>query len=489
MDIQSSMQEIISLPIETGETINSHLLRRQVRWIMVLALVLSDLIGLLFAMIFAIGLRTILLGDFNIEPYYRIIPLLLIFPLFYVLQSLYPAIGIGPVDELRRLTISTSLGFITFIIVLYLMYIPQVFSRTIFILSWALALGVIPLARLLTRNILIKIGCWGEPVAVFGPPELNQAAIAHLINNPSIGMRPVLNLVPENNELDKELESKGELQKSLISICKDKNIKCAILTDKTQSLWGGTRLDLIEDNFERVVWVDIASEQQFLWVKFMELGGMAGIEKKHELAKPGARAQKQLFDLIGSLLLMLFLSPIFLIISLVVKLTSKGSVLYKQTRIGKDGQSFKMLKFRTMYEDADQKLDEYLTSNSMFQDEWDSYQKLKDDPRITPVGRILRLYSIDELPQLWNVFNGDMSLVGPRPFMPEQKDLHADTFHHYIRLRPGLTGMWQVYGRNDVSYEFRVLMDEYYFRNWSIWLDIFILIRTPWVVIRRLGAY
>jgi lipopolysaccharide/colanic/teichoic acid biosynthesis glycosyltransferase len=148
-----------------------------------------------------------------------------------------------------------------------------------------------------------------------------------------------------------------------------------------------------------------------------------------------------------------------------------------------------MLKFRTMYEDADQKLDEYLTSNSMFQDEWDSYQKLKDDPRITPVGRILRLYSIDELPQLWNVFNGDMSLVGPRPFMPEQKDLHADTFHHYIRLRPGLTGMWQVYGRNDVSYEFRVLMDEYYFRNWSIWLDIFILIRTPWVVIRRLGAY
>ncbi len=483
------MQEIISIPIEPGEKANPGFLRRQVRWIMVVALVLADLTGLLFALIIAIGLRTVMLGEFSIEPYYRIIPLLLIFPLLYVLQNLYPAIGIGPVDELRRLTISTSLGFVTFIIVLYLMYIPQVFSRTIFILSWALALGFIPLSRLLTRKLLIRIGYWGEPVAVFGPPELNQTAIEHLINNPTIGMRPVLNLVPEKEAFVKDNDAGKKFQNSLISVCKDKNIRCTILTDKTKSLWGGMRLDLIEDNFERVVWVDIASEQPFLWVKFMELGGMAGIEKKHELAKPVSRAQKQLFDLIGSLLLLVLLSPFFLIIAIFIKLTSKGTILYRQTRIGKDGQSFQMLKFRTMYENADQKLDEYLSSNSILQDEWDSYQKLKDDPRITPIGRILRLYSIDELPQLWNVFKGEMSLVGPRPFMPQQKNLHEDTLHHYIRLRPGLTGMWQVYGRNDVSYEFRIRMDEYYFRNWSIWLDLFILIRTPWVVIKRQGAY
>ena len=352
MESQNPVQEIISIPIETGETVNSHFLRRQVRWIMVLALVTSDLTGLLLGIIVAISIRTVLLGDFNIEPYYRILPLLLIFPFFYVVQNLYPAVGIGPVDELRRLTISTSLGFITFIIVLYLMYIPQVFSRTIFILSWALALGFIPLARLLTRKLLINIGYWGEPVAVFGPPELNQAAITHLINNPSIGMRPVLNLVPDNEDNNKEIEAGRSPQESLISICKDKNIQCAILTDKSQSLWGGTRLDLIEDNFERVVWVDIASDQPFLWVKFMELGGMAGIEKKHELAKPAARAQKQLFDLIGSLLLLVFLSPFFLALAILIKLTSKGSVFYKQTRIGKKGQSFQMLKFRTMYEGA-----------------------------------------------------------------------------------------------------------------------------------------
>ena len=148
-----------------------------------------------------------------------------------------------------------------------------------------------------------------------------------------------------------------------------------------------------------------------------------------------------------------------------------------------------MLKYRTMYQDADQELDEYLKDSQELKQEWENYQKLKQDPRITRVGYFLRLYSIDELPQLWNVLKSEMSLVGPRPFMPQQRELHATTYHRYIRIRPGLTGMWQVYGRSELQYDFRIQMDEYYFRNWSIWLDIYIMIRTPWVVIRKIGAY
>jgi len=248
-------------------------------------------------------------------------------------------------------------------------------------------------------------------------------------------------------------------------------------------------LHSIEDIFERIIWVNLANNQESLWVSFMNLGGMVGIEKKHELAKSWARTQKRVIDLFGSIISLLILSPFLAIVAVLIKLDSSGPVFYRQTRVGKDGKYFQMLKYRTMYQDADQELDEYLKKNQERQQEWENYQKLKQDPRITRVGYFLRLYSIDELPQLWNVLKVEMSLVGPRPFMPQQRELHANTYHRYIRIRPGLTGMWQVYGRSELQYDFRIQMDEYYFRNWSIWLDIYIMIRTPWVVIRKIGAY
>jgi Undecaprenyl-phosphate galactose phosphotransferase WbaP len=381
------------------------------------------------------------------------------------------------------------LGFIALILIVFLMHIPHFYSRTVFILSWVLALGLVPLARYLVRKVFIKIGIWGEPIAVIGPENQINEISKHLNHDPYIGLRPVVSYKHERSTKSLgEYYSENSIH-SLTSICKANHVRCAIITNS--DLFAPIEVDLrsIEDIFERIIWINLADKQESLWISFMNLGGMAGIEKKHELAKSWARTQKRVFDLFGSFIGLLILSPFLAIVAVLIKLDSSGPFFYRQTRVGKDGKKFQMLKYRTMYQDADQELDEYLKDNQELQQEWEDFQKLKQDPRITGVGYFLRLYSIDELPQLWNVLKGEMSLVGPRPFMPQQRELHANTYHRYIRIRPGLTGMWQVYGRSELKYDFRIQMDEYYFRNWSIWLDLYIMIRTPWVVIRKIGAY
>ncbi len=489
MENISESQEPVSVSYQ-GDSLSKHRLwYRYSRWLMILALLIADLGSIILVIVIAIGIRTVFLGNVVLAPFFQIITLIAIFPCLYFLQGLYPAIGISPVDEMRRLTIGTSLGFIALILIVFLMHIPHFYSRTVFILSWVLALGFVPLARYLVRKVFIKTGIWGEPIAVIGPENQIKEISKHLNHDPYIGLRPVVSYKHERSTKSLGEDYSENSIHSLTSICKANHVRCAIITNS--DLFAPIEVDLrsIEDIFERIIWINLADKQELLWISFMNLGGMAGIEKKHELAKSWARTQKRVFDLFGSFIGLLILSPFLAIVAVLIKLDSSGPVFYRQTRVGKDGKNFKMLKYRTMYQDADQELDEYLKDNQELQQEWEDFQKLKQDPRITRVGYFLRLYSIDELPQLWNVLKGEMSLVGPRPFMPQQRELHANTYHRYIRIRPGLTGMWQVYGRSELQYDFRIQMDEYYFRNWSIWLDLYIMIRTPWVVIRKIGAY
>jgi lipopolysaccharide/colanic/teichoic acid biosynthesis glycosyltransferase len=182
-----------------------------------------------------------------------------------------------------------------------------------------------------------------------------------------------------------------------------------------------------------------------------------------------------------------------------VKLDSPGRIIYSQLRIGKDRRKIrrpgehrrklKIYKFRTMFSNADSALQAYLRTHRKARHEWEATQKLCDDPRITRAGRLLRKLSIDELPQLWNVLKGDMSLVGPRPMLEDQLNLYGNNIDAYVGVRPGITGLWQVSGRNHTTFEQRVRYDIYYIRNWSVWLDIYILLRTVWVVLYRDGAY
>ena len=179
----------------------------------------------------------------------------------------------------------------------------------------------------------------------------------------------------------------------------------------------------------------------------------------------------------------------FLILAILIKLDSPGPVFYRQIRIGQFGRKFHVYKFRTMVQNADRVLQEYLDKSSELKAEWLATHKLKQDPRVTRLGALLRKTSLDELPQLWNIIIGDMSLVGPRPIVDAEVEKYGNCFGLYIQVRPGLTGLWQVSGRNNTTYEQRVALDEYYIRNRSLKLDLQILFRTAWVVLTRDGAY
>jgi len=194
-------------------------------------------------------------------------------------------------------------------------------------------------------------------------------------------------------------------------------------------------------------------------------------------------------DLIGALVAFGLLSPIFIITALLIKLSSPGRIIYRQLRIGRGGKPFFMYKFRSMYPFAGESLNDVIHGDPMHRASWEQYHKLLDDPRLTPIGGFMRRLSIDELPQLWNVIRGEMSLVGPRPFLPEQLPDYGKAFSYYVQVRPGMTGLWQINGRNLTSFMDRAEWDRYYVRHWSLLLDMYILVRTIGTVLRGTGAY
>ena len=198
---------------------------------------------------------------------------------------------------------------------------------------------------------------------------------------------------------------------------------------------------------------------------------------------------KRTLDLVLCLLGAVVLLPLGAALALVIKADSPGPVFFRQKRIGQHGKEIRIFKFRTMVNDADKVLKDMLASDDALQKEWACDRKLKCDPRITRVGRLLRKLSLDELPQLLNVVMGDMSLVGPRPIVQSEVGKYGQIFEEYCMVKPGITGLWQVSGRNNTTYQERVNFDQYYISNWSVWMDLWILIKTVPVVIFGYGAY
>lgn len=197
---------------------------------------------------------------------------------------------------------------------------------------------------------------------------------------------------------------------------------------------------------------------------------------------------KRTCDLLGALLALLLLAFPWIVITTVLRCEG-GAALYYHIRIGRHGRPFRCYKFRTMVPDADQRLAELLQRDPLAREEWQQSFKLRNDPRVTAFGEFLRTSSFDEIPQFWNVLLGDMSLVGPRPVTEDELSRYGDSLLDYLAVRPGITGLWQVKGRNNTTYEERVAMDSQYVHSWSLWLDICILLKTVLVVARRTGAY
>jgi Undecaprenyl-phosphate galactose phosphotransferase WbaP len=242
-------------------------------------------------------------------------------------------------------------------------------------------------------------------------------------------------------------------------------------------------------HFQRVIVMLNEARMGPMWFAPMLLSEHLGLEVKCQLINPLHQTVKRIVDFGLIFISLPILIPLFLLLVLIIKLDSPGPIFYTQKRVGRDGRDVFIWKFRTMMVNAESILEAMLKKDDILREEWEQNFKLKNDPRVTRVGGFLRRTSLDELPQLWNVLKREMSLIGPRPIVAEEISLYGDDFEIFKQVPPGMTGMWQISGRNDLSYDERIGLDVYYVQNWSIWLDLHILMHTLLIVLQGHGAY
>lgn len=456
----------------------------------------ADFCSMMISVWLASGLVQLLNPKWEGAGYYILGPLLLVFGSTYTLMGLYRLRGVNQVEELRQLTVTTTMIFLTLIAFNVFMGGSK-YPAELLIASWLFAIGLVPSARFTARWFGSSIGLWGEPVVIIGSGELSRRIIHYLLKNTYYGLRPVMVV----DGLMDGIEDEGAtdlviptipLERWLSTFAPGSKLGLSTAIVVTSELPPSIRDSITRGEhlgFANIITVSEQFNTRNVGLMPLDFGGVLGLEERHYLLSFVEEWQIRILDLLLIFLSLPILIPFILSIIIAIKLDSKGSVFYRQSRIGKEGQEFKVIKFRTMVEHADEVLVKYLEENPDLLAEWNLNHKLKHDPRITRVGKILRRISLDELPQLWNIIKGEMSLVGPRPIVADEVERYAERFKYYTQVPPGLTGLWQVSGRNDVNYDQRVGLDEYYVRNRSIWMNLYILVRTASAVIRRQGAY
>lgn len=411
---------------------------------------------------------------FDPQFYLRLWPVLLLFPLAYAASGLYPAFGCSPAGELRTLSTVTSLVYPALVVAIFLRKDAETYSRGIFLIAWAQTLLMVPLARALARAGFAQKPWWGYPVVVLGS-ERAAAVAKTLAHRANLGLKPVA--------VFDRLDAAGVF-------AAEHRIRHAILVmEETRRASTLAQFEYASNIFSEVIVVPELAGFSSLWVQARDLNGILGLQVRQRLLDSWPRVVKRAVDIAAVIAAGIVALPAALAIAIAIRINSPGPVFYKQKRIGLAGGEFTAWKFRTMVMHASDVLEQHLNRDERLREEWRQFQKLRDDPRITRVGRFLRRTSLDELPQLWNILLGDMSLVGPRPIIRPETSRYGDGFAIYQKVKPGLTGLWQVSGRNQLSYQERVELDLYYIRNWSPWLDIYILGRTVTAVLQARGAY
>ena len=407
------------------------------------------------------------------------------------LLGLYPGYGLSQVEELRRQTyalLATGAITTTFAMALQI----QEISRLLLFSGLAGLFLLSPLMRHFVKHRMMKSGLWGKPVVILSSGEFGERVVELLNREWGLGFRPAAvfsgrpNSVKESFVCVPDDDSLGEAER----LSRDHGIDTVILAmphTRRQKLAGLVSWASLA--FRHVTVIPNLDGITNSAVVARDIGGTFGVEIRHNLLDPSVRRIKRALDLAATLAGGVFILPLIAFICLLIRLESGGPVFYRAKRMGRDGKLFSCIKFRTMVLDAEATLERLLQENPQAREEYATYHKLRYDPRVTRVGRILRKASLDELPQLWNVIRGDMSLVGPRPYLPRESDDIGDTQSEILRVYPGITGPWQVDGRNQTSFAERVGMDAYYVRNWSIWLDLVILVRTAKAVLPDRGAY
>lgn len=448
-----------------------------------------DMTAVILSLLAAVYLRFFYDSSLLWDVYAPTWPIVFLFPVVYALAGLYPGVGLTPPEEVRRLTYGTSLVFILMGASTFMGRSGADYSRGAFVFAWGLMLVSVPLARALGRELWARKPWWGVPVFIIGAGETGRRMVRSLQRNPGLGLKPVAVFDDDERKWQEDMYGVpvvGSLNQAE-EAAKRIGVRHAII-----AMPGVPRSRLIEllanygKVFPNLILIPDLFGVSSLWVSARDLGGVLGLEVKQRLIMSGPKFAKRLMDLT----LVLLASPLIVllcgIVALWVKLDSPGPIVFTQIRPGLGGDRFKIYKFRSMYVDAQERMK---ALPKRLQDEFRLYGKIQNDPRVTRAGYWLRKLSLDELPQFWNVLRGDMSLVGPRAYLVEQLEQMGDLQDTIFSVMPGLTGLWQVSGRSEVTFRERLEMDSYYVRNWSPWLDLYIVARTFWVLLFRRGAY
>jgi Undecaprenyl-phosphate galactose phosphotransferase WbaP len=455
------------------------------RWPMVGLLMAADILSLSSSATLGFYASHILNPGLEPDRYWQLLPALLPFILAYSLKGLYPGIALSGPDELRRLSRSTTLIYLALGATSFLFPDAGIYSRGAFLLAWICSLALVPLSRAAVRSLFAHKSWWGYPVVVFGSGKTAQKIVQTLKCKPELGLNPVAVLNDASRDAD-SFSAFGDIQYAS-DLTGFHGIRYAIVAMPEMSRDSLSELlERYSQTFPNLLVMPNLFDFSSLWVSAKDLDGFLGFEVQQRLLMPSSLIAKRILDLAIALTAGLLTLPLIAMVALLTWLDSPGPILFAQERPGIGGQLFKILKFRTMHIDAEERFNNL---SPELREEFKTYGKIKNDPRITRVGKWTRKLSLDELPQLWNVVIGDMSLVGPRPYLKSQVVQMEGTEDLILRVPPGITGIWQTSGRSTVTFDERLGMDTYYVRNWSVWLDLHILARTFKVIVFGDGAY
>lgn len=371
------------------------------------------------------------------------------------------------------------------IIALYVFKSSSYLSRSYIVIFFVISFLSLYLFRQLLVKTCNRLNILKTPVIFVGNGKATEDIIYFTNHNNCFGIKVA--------DIVEEIEDINQLRKNIITKIEQLKVKTIIIA--IPNLEKSKLLDLVEDIQPLVrnlmfvpntVGIPVIN----LEVKKIYESNMLLLSIRNNLAKKTNRRMKRIFDIVFSLLTMVIIIPVSIVVIILIMIESPGAApIFKHYRVGKDGKLFPCYKFRSMIPKAQDKLKVYLKNNPEAQKEWNKYFKLKNDPRITKIGRFIRKTSIDELPQFINVLKGEMSWVGPRPIIEDEIHYYGKYIKDYYSVLPGITGMWQVNGRSNTGYKERVSLDVWYVRNWSIWIDIALIIKTIKAVLFGKGAY
>jgi lipopolysaccharide/colanic/teichoic acid biosynthesis glycosyltransferase len=490
-------------------------------------IVTSDFVALVLG---AVPLWLLVAHDrLSLEAMYGLVAVVPLCLAAFSAARLYSVTPPSPPDEIRSTVASITLVYAGCWSVAILTRVASFYSMSHegWVLGWLTAAILVPTLRGILRSLLARKPWWGQPVVVMGAGKVGRAVVTMLQARPQLGLKPVAilddnparhgtvraawgenDIVIEPVRADENEDEGTPSERSALeqfsevegvpivggldlapALSQRLNLKTVVLA--MPEMDAASMLNVIErfaDGYTNVLVIPDLFNLTYFGAPTRYLGGALGIEVQRQLLLRGPRFIKRTMDVLLTFIGCVAILPLLVLFGIIIKLDSQGPVFHRQKRLGQDGVRFSALKFRTMFADAEQRLAGILARDPAFRAEYEQFHKLANDPRVTRVGRVLRKYSLDELPQLWNVLVGEMSLVGPRPYLEREIPDMEQKEAIILRVKPGITGIWQVTWRNESTFEQRLQLDVEYVRNWSPWLDLYVLARTVPVVLGGTGT-